>query len=88
MEDLMIPGHLLEKIDVKHLEQFIKNEGLVLDGNKAMLIDSLIKIINEESDKYEKKQLIASYHNFLLKTIKHINSYISYYYYRAICLFF
>ncbi|WVE62165.1 hypothetical protein VXJ28_07195 [Enterococcus faecium] len=74
MEDLMIPGHLLEKIDVKHLEQFIKNEGLVLDGNKAMLIDSLIKIINEESDKYEKKQLIASYHNFLLKTIKHINN--------------
>lgn len=74
VEILEIPRHLLDKIDRKHLEQFMRNEGLEHSGTKEMLIDDLIKQINSESDSIEKNQLIASYQNFLLKTIKHNNN--------------
>lgn len=74
MEEFFIPRHLLDKIDSKHLQQFMRSEGLEHLGSKEMLLDTLIKTINTEDDDIEKAQLVASYHNFLLKTIKHNNN--------------
>ncbi|EJF48923.1 hypothetical protein YS9_2306 [Enterococcus sp. C1] len=71
MTEFFIPRHLLDKIDLKHLQQFMYREGLKYQGTKPDLIDTLIMQINNEDDKQEKEQLISSYHNFLLKTIKH-----------------
>ncbi|EGO2727262.1 hypothetical protein ACIMQ7_000979 [Enterococcus faecalis] len=74
MQEFTIPSHLLAKIDAKHLQQFMRNEGFDHSQTKEALIYRLIESINAEDDEAEKEQLIASYHNFLLKTIKHNNN--------------
>lgn len=74
MDTFEIPGHLLEKIDAKHLSQFMADEGLFSTGSKEAMLIHLIDALNDEEDTTEKDQLVASYHEFLLKTIKHNNN--------------
>ncbi|MFB5312072.1 hypothetical protein [Enterococcus gallinarum] len=69
-----IPGHLLKKIDLQHLKSFMKSEGLERQGTKEMLLQTLINMINDEEQIEEKDALVASYHNFLLQTIKYNNN--------------
>lgn len=74
IEELDIPGHLLEKIDLITLKEFVKGEGFNVDGTKEMILSSFLNSINIEDDDVEKSFLISRYHNFLLKTLKHNNN--------------
>lgn len=71
--EYIIPGHLLNKIDFQHLKTFMKSEALENQGTKEMLLQKLMNEINNEK-KDERELLLASYHNFLLQTIKYNNN--------------